>query len=57
MDFRYQIIASATKFRKGFAKYMILIALLKKFLGQKLIASVKMKVSKGAKVCKSVQPG
>ena len=32
LEFRYQIIVSSIKFRKGFAKFMILIALLKKFL-------------------------
>ena len=31
-EFRYQIIVSSIKFRKCFAKFMILIALLKKFL-------------------------
>ena len=30
--FRYQIIVSSIKFRKGFAKFMIPIALFKKFL-------------------------
>ena len=32
LEFRYQIIVSFIKFRKGFAKFMILIALFKKFL-------------------------
>ena len=32
LEFRYQIIVSSIKFRKGFAKIMILIALFKKFL-------------------------
>ena len=31
-EFRYQIIISSTKFRKGFAKFMIQITLFKKFL-------------------------
>ena len=31
-EFRYQIIVSSIKFRKGFAKFMILIAMFKKFL-------------------------
>ena len=31
-EFRYQIIVSSKKFRKGFAKFMIPIALFKKFL-------------------------
>ena len=51
MKLRYQMISLATKFRKGFAKFIILIALLKKCLGQKFIASVKIKASNGAKVC------
>ena len=32
LKFRYQIIVSSIKFRKGFAKYTIPIALFKKFL-------------------------
>ena len=32
LEIRYQIIVSSIKFRKGFAKFMILIALFKKFL-------------------------
>ena len=32
LELRYQIIVSSIKFRKGFAKFMILIALFKKFL-------------------------
>ena len=32
LEFRYQIIVSSIKFRKGFAKFMISIALFKKFL-------------------------
>ena len=32
MEFRNQIIVSSIKFRKGFAKFMIPIALFKKFL-------------------------
>ena len=32
LEFRYQIIVSSIKFRKGFAKFMIAIALFKKFL-------------------------
>ena len=32
LEFRYQIIVSSIKFRKGFAKFMIQIALFKKFL-------------------------
>ena len=32
LEFRYQIIVSFIKFRKGLAKFMILIALFKKFL-------------------------
>ena len=31
-EFRYQIIVSAIQFREGFAKFMIPIALFKKFL-------------------------
>ena len=32
LEFRYQIKVSSIKFRKGFAKFMIPIALFKKFL-------------------------
>ena len=32
LEYRYQITVSSIKFRKGFAKFMILIALFKKFL-------------------------
>ena len=32
LEFRYQIIVSSIKFRKGFVKFMIPIALFKKFL-------------------------
>ena len=32
LEFRYQIIVSSIKFSKGFAKFMIPIALFKKFL-------------------------
>ena len=32
LEFRYQIIVSSIKFRKGFAKFMIAIALFEKFL-------------------------
>ena len=32
LEFRYQIIVSSMKFRKGFVKFMIPIALFKKFL-------------------------
>ena len=32
LEFRYQIIVSSIKFRKGFAKFLIPIALFKKFL-------------------------
>ena len=32
LEFRYQIIVSSIKFRKCFAKFMITIALFKKFL-------------------------
>ena len=31
LEFRYQIIVSSIKFRKGFAKFMIWIALLRSF--------------------------
>ena len=42
MDFIYQIIISDFKFLKYFAKFMILIALFKKFLIQQLIASIEV---------------
>ena len=42
MEFRYQIIVSSIKYRKDFAKFMILIALFKKFLSQQFIASVEV---------------
>ena len=32
LEFRYQIIVLSIKFRKGYAKFMISIALVKKFL-------------------------
>ena len=32
LEFRYQIIVSSIKFRKGFAKFMIPVALFKKVL-------------------------
>ena len=32
LEFRYQIIVGSIKFRKGFVKFMIPIALFKKFL-------------------------
>ena len=33
LEFRYQILVSSIKFRKDFAKFIIPIALFKKFLG------------------------
>ena len=39
LEFRYQIIVSSIKFRKGFAKFMLPIDLFKKFLSYQLIAS------------------
>ena len=42
LEFRYQIIVSSIKFRIGFAKLMIPIALFKKFLSQQFIASVEV---------------
>ena len=39
LEFRYQTIVSSVKFRKGFAKFMIPIALFKKFLSLQFIAS------------------
>ena len=32
LEFRYKVIVSSIEFRKGFAKFMILIDLFKKFL-------------------------
>ena len=40
LEFRYQIIVTSTKSRKGFAKFMI--ALFKKFLSQQFIESVEV---------------
>ena len=40
-EFRYQIIVSSIKFRKGFAKFMITIALFKKFLSLNLLRVLK----------------
>ena len=44
LEFRYEIIVSSIKFRKGFTKFMIPIALFKfkKFLSQQFIASVEV---------------
>ena len=42
LEFRYQIIVSSIKFRKGFAKFMIPIALFKKFLSLQFITSVEV---------------
>ena len=42
LEFRYQIIVLSIKFRKGFAKFMIPIALFKKFLSLQFIASVEV---------------
>ena len=42
LEFGNQIIVSSIKFRKGFAKFMILIALLRKFLSQQFIVSVEV---------------
>ena len=42
LEFRNQIIVSSIKFRKGFAKFMIPIALFKKFLNKQFIASVEV---------------
>ena len=41
-EFRYQIIVSSITLRKGFAKFMISIALFKKFLSKQFIASVEV---------------
>ena len=40
LEFRYQIIVSSIKFRKCFTKLIVPIALFKKFLIKKIIASV-----------------
>ena len=42
LKFRYQIIVSSITFRKYFAKFMIPIALFKKFLSYLFIASVEV---------------
>ena len=42
VEFRFQIIVSLIKFRKGFAKFMILIALFKKFLSLQFFAGVEV---------------
>ena len=43
LEFRNQIIVSSIRFRKkGFVKFLILIALFKKFLSKQFIASVKV---------------
>ena len=42
LEFRNQIIVSSIKFRKCFAKFMIPIALFKKFLSKQFIASVEV---------------
>ena len=42
LDFRYRLIVSSIKFRKGFVKFMIPIALFKKFLSYQFIASVEV---------------
>ena len=42
LEFRYQIIVSSIKFRKGFAKFIISTALLEKFLSQLFIVSVEV---------------
>ena len=42
LQFRYQIIVSSIKLRKGFEKFMIAIALFKKFLSLQFIASVEV---------------
>ena len=41
-DFRYQTKVSSIKFRNGFAKFMILIALFQKFLSIQFISSVEV---------------
>ena len=42
LEFRYRIIVLSIKFRNGFAKLMILIALFKEFLSQQFIVSVEV---------------
>ena len=42
LEFRYQIIVSYIKFRKGSAKFMKLIALFKMFLCKQIIANVEV---------------
>ena len=42
LEFRYQIIVSSIKLRKGFVKFMIPIALFKKCLSEQFIASVEV---------------
>ena len=42
LEFRNQIIVSSIKFRKGFAKFLIPIALFKKFLSKQFIANVEI---------------
>ena len=49
LEFRYQIIVSSIKFRKGFEKFMIQLALFKKFLSEQFIVSVE--VSNIARCC------
>ena len=43
LEFSYQIIVSSIKFRNGFARFMIPIALFKKFLSKQFIASVEVR--------------
>ena len=42
LEFRYQIIVTSIKFRKSFAKFMIPIALFKKFMCEQFYASVEV---------------
>ena len=42
LEFRYQIIVPSIKLRKGFAKFLIPIALFTKVLSQQFIASVEV---------------
>ena len=42
LEFRYQMIVSSIKFRKGYARFMIPIALFKKFLSSQFIVSVEV---------------
>ena len=42
LEFNYQIIVPSIKFRKGSAKFMISIALFKKFLSYQFISSVEV---------------